>query len=107
MGSISKSCSTEYKPKLSIISISMTEGDLADIDTYCTMHSLTRSKFMVQAALEKVQVEHLINSLILLTGYAERFERQAKLEGKADLEELKRLDELIKFVKKEWEDYGR
>lgn len=51
------------------ITISMSENDIKNIDTYCTMHELTRSKFMVQASLEKVQQESVANSLIMLCDY--------------------------------------
>lgn len=51
------------------ITISMSEDDIKNIDTYCTMHELTRSKFMVQAALEKVQQESVANTLVMLCDY--------------------------------------
>lgn len=56
------------------VNISVSDGDLADIDMYCSMHNITRSKFFVQSALEKVQVEHIANSLILISGYLDRIE---------------------------------
>ena len=52
-----------------VLTISMAENDLKEIDAYCTMHELTRSKFMVQSALEKVQQESVANSLIMLCDY--------------------------------------
>lgn len=69
------------------INISVSTNDLIDIDNYCTMHNLTRSKFFVLSAIEKVQASHLVDSLILLNGILEKrhFEEISDQE-KEDLE---------------------
>ena len=64
------------------ISISLSERDLAEIDNYCTMHELTRSKFFVQSAIEKVGFSHLVDSLILMNGYLDRIDRNESLDEK-------------------------
>lgn len=51
------------------ISISISENDLRVIDDYCTCHNLTRSKFLLGSAIEKVQVENMANSLLLVNKY--------------------------------------
>ena len=51
------------------IGISMSESDIRKIDQYCMAHSLVRSKFMVQAALEKVYVADMADGLILFNQY--------------------------------------
>lgn len=48
------------------INVSMSEKDLEKIDVYCTMHEITRSKFLVQCALEKVYVADLADGILLL-----------------------------------------
>ena len=51
------------------INISVSERDLKKIDDYCTCHNLTRSKFLLSSAIEKVCVEDLANSLLLANHY--------------------------------------
>lgn len=51
------------------INISLSENDLKRIDDYCTCHNLTRSKFLLHSALEKVYVEDLANNLLLANQY--------------------------------------
>lgn len=51
------------------ISISMSENDIQMIDQYCMAHSLTRSKFMVQTAIEQIFVERMADGLLLLNKY--------------------------------------
>lgn len=79
---------------LKTIGVSVNKGDLADIDTYCTMHNLTRSKFFVQAALEKVQVEHLANALIFISGYLDKVD-----ENKVSEADRKQLQQIIEFYR--------
>ena len=64
------------------ITISLSERDLAEIDNYCTMHELTRSKFFVQSAIEKVGFSHLVDSMILLNGYLDKIDNNEVLEEK-------------------------
>lgn len=90
------------KPEVKTINISLSAGDLADIDTYCDMHTLTRSKFFVQAALEKVQAEHLVNSMILLIGYIDKLEKMTEGKAKMDVETLEDLRTMVGMIKKEW-----
>ena len=73
------------------ISMSINDGDLADINTYCTMHNLSRSKFFIQSALEKIQVEHVANGLILISGYLDRNENNVLTE-----EDKKNLRDLLR-----------
>ena len=94
------------KPEVKTINISLSAGDLADIDTYCDLHTLTRSKFFVQAALEKVQVEHLSNSLILLTGYMDKLERVSEGKIKFDKETMDDMRAMVNILKKEWTEDG-
>lgn len=75
------------------ITISMSENDLADIDSYCTMHELTRSKFFVQSALEKVGFSRLVDSMILLNGYLDRLDRGQVL----DEEDRKMLKDVLRY----------
>lgn len=89
-------------PDIKTINISLSSGDLADIDTYCSMHTLTRSKFFVQSALEKVQTEHLANSLILLTGYMDKMEKISDGAIKPDKEMMEDMKTMVKLLKKEW-----
>lgn len=51
------------------INISISENDLKRIDNYCTCHNLTRSKFLLSSAIEKVYVEDLANTLLLANQY--------------------------------------
>lgn len=51
------------------INISISENDLKKIDDYCTCHNLTRSKFLLSSAIEKVYVEEMANSLLLANQY--------------------------------------
>ena len=51
------------------VNISMSEEDLKKIDDYCACHNLTRSKFMLSSAIEKVYVENLADSLLLANQY--------------------------------------
>lgn len=81
------------------ISISVNDNDIKDIDTYCTMHSLTRSKFFVQSALEKVQVEHVANSMIFICGMLDRGE----MNGVLNEEDEKMLHDIVKY----WAETGK
>lgn len=51
------------------INISVTEADLRRLDDYCVLHNLTRSKFMLEASLEKVYVEDMANGLLMMNKY--------------------------------------
>lgn len=77
------------------INISLNDGDLADIDTYCTMHNLTRSKFFVQSALEKVQQSHIADSLILLNGYLDKIDC-GEFMSEGDLRDLSDITRVLK-----------
>lgn len=94
------------KPEVKTINISLSAGDLADIDTYCDIHTLTRSKFIVQAALEKVQTEHLANSLILLTGYMDKLEKFSDGKIKPDKDMMDDMKTMVEILKKEWVEDG-
>lgn len=67
------------------ITISMSENDIKNIDTYCTMHELTRSKFMVQASLEKVQQEFIANYFGML---CDHLSKTGNLDGIVDKNDL-------------------
>lgn len=83
-----------------VINISINENDLGDIDTYCTMHNLTRSKFFVQSALEKVQIEHMANGLILISGYLDKLDEGILTdEEKNDLKAVLRVYKGVSYVK--------
>lgn len=94
------------KPEVKTINISLSAGDLADIDTYCDIHTLTRSKFFVQAALEKVQTEHLANSLILLTGYMDKIDKLSDGKIKPDKDMMDDMKTMVSILKKEWVEDG-
>lgn len=55
--------------KYNRVNISMSDEDIRNIDAYCNAHNLTRSKFMVQCALDKIQVEQVANCLSLISAY--------------------------------------
>jgi hypothetical protein len=62
------------------------------------MHSLTRSKFFVQSALEKVQTQHVADSLIYICGLLDK----GQMSGVLNAEDEKMLHELTKY----WAEVG-
>ena len=79
------------------VNISMSEADLAKIDAFCLSHDLTRSKFMVEAALEKTWVEDMANGLLCINTYLRRADG-GKLIGEEDTALLKKALEKLKGV---------
>ena len=70
-----------------IITISMTEEDLKEIDLYCMAHNLTRSKFMVQSAVQALEVEKVCNATMRLNKLLLEYSKKGYLE-KDDLKAL-------------------
>lgn len=68
----------------------MTEEDVEAIDRYCMAHNLTRSKFMVQSALQALEVEKLYNATVLMNKTLQEY----KEKGFVDTEDTKLLDAL-------------
>lgn len=77
------------------VNISLEDSDLKLIDDWCMAHSLPRSKFFVQVALDKVNAEKLANAILNLSICA------SNLALKGDLTESERamlvsIDNLMK-----------
>lgn len=79
------------------ICITINAKDLKSIDDYCTVHSMTRSKFLLQSALEKVWTENIADGLLLLNQYFSRANSKEFLE-KEDRELLEKAAALLKGV---------
>lgn len=77
-----------------IITISMNAEDLKEIDLYCMAHNLTRSKFMVQCAIQSLEMEKVYNATVVLnrtlSGLAEKGYIDAK--DKSVIEAVKVLE---------------
>lgn len=77
------------------INISLSETDLERIDKYCLAHSLTRSKFMLQATIQALEVEEMANATRLLYHCMEEFRRDGKMDS-YDESQMERLENMLR-----------
>lgn len=77
----------EKRRETKIINISMDAEDLKEIDLYCMAHNLTRSKFMVQSAVQALEVEKVCNATMRLNKLLLEYSKKGYLE-KDDLKAL-------------------
>lgn len=77
------------------INISVTDADLTRIDKYCMAHNLTRSKFMLQATVQALEVEEMANATRLLYHCMDEFRREGKLDD-YDEAQMDRLETMLR-----------
>lgn len=77
------------------INISISDADLTRIDNYCLAHNLTRSKFMLQATIQALEVEEMANATRLLYHCLDEYKRDGKL-GEHDEAQMERLETMIR-----------
>lgn len=80
------------------INISISENDLRKIDDYCTCHNLTRSKFLLSSAIEKIHNEEISNSLLLLNQYVRVIAKKNVLDEN-DVLVVEKILDLIRNIK--------
>lgn len=78
-----------------IISISVNDEDLKRVDDYCMAHNLTRSKFVWQAAIEKVDVSDLVDYMSVISNVLSKSQNKTCIDEK-DLDEIRLALKMIK-----------
>lgn len=72
----------EKRRETKTINISMDTEDLREIDLYCMCHNLTRSKFMVQCAIQSLEMEKVYNATVVLNGTLSRLAEKGYIDEK-------------------------
>lgn len=78
-----------------IISISVKDEDLRRVDDYCQAHNLTRSTFVWQAAIEKIQISDLVDSMSIISNVLSKAQNKTCIDEK-DLDEIRLALKMIK-----------
>lgn len=78
-----------------IISISVNDEDLRRVDDYCQAHNLTRSTFVWQSAIEKIQISDLVDSMSVISNVLSKAQNKTCIDEK-DLDEIRLALKMIK-----------
>lgn len=78
-----------------IISISVNNEDLRRVDDYCQAHNLTRSTFVWQSAIEKIQISDLVDCMTVISNVLSKSQNKAGIDEK-DLDEIRLALKMIK-----------
>lgn len=78
-----------------IISISVKDEDLRRVDDYCQAHNLTRSTFVWQSAIEKIQISDLVDSMSIISNVLSKAQNKTCIDEK-DLDEIRLALKMIK-----------
>lgn len=78
-----------------VISISVNDEDLRRVDDYCQAHNLTRSTFVWQSAIEKIQISDLVDCMTVVSNVLSKAQNQTCIDEK-DLDEIRLALKMIK-----------
>ena len=76
------------------INVSMSENDAREIDLFCKAHNLTRSKFLVQCALQCMYAEQTRDAVKYLGNQLMKI----RLEGGLETADIKRLESMCEML---------